>query len=137
MRLEMKRFLFTIALLAVALPAAAQNEGYRLRLYNRSAQTPITEVTFTAAQASCNQNPPAVTSSVNPRYAIWDDTANAGKVCIWDGSAPLLALPPTGTFDATLSAQIGGVFSDESDRAPFSRAVPGKPVNLRFGRVGS
>src|SRR6185436_19185091 len=118
----MRRLLVVFAFLLIATPALAPTEGYRLRFYNAGAATHLTEVTFPVAQTTCNQTPPPAGTTVNPSFVIWDDEVNVGKVCIWDGSTALLAIPPVGSFEATLASQIGAEFSPESNKAPFSRA---------------
>lgn len=97
--------------------------------------------TYDFVTVTCNQAPPAVGSTTNPRYIIWDDPANAGQVCLHDtgdGSGPLFALP-IGAYSATLRAGNEAGYSAPSNAAGFSRLAPpsAAPANLRFGRSAS
>lgn len=127
----MKRILLALALLVLPAIAQAQEvvpiDGYRLNIYpGTGAAAPLTFTEFLSANVTCNQTPPPPGTTINPNKAVWDDAANAGKVCIWTdpGTGPLLALPPVGTFEATLSAYNAAGRSVESNRAPFSRLTP-------------
>ena len=117
-------------LLASAAVLNAQASDYTLRIYpvkTPQATAPITPATLLSANVLCNQTAPVSTSTRNPNKAVWDDPANAGKVCVWTdpGTGPLLGTP-TGfaALEATLTMIGGGAETDESNRAPFSKTPP-------------
>lgn len=121
--------------LASASVASAQTaDRWRLSITGAASST----YDFTTVQ--CDQAPPPAGSTVNPQFIIWDDPANAGRVCIHDTTAggPLLALP-IGAYTATLAAGNEAGYSPESNTAPFTRLAPpsAAPANLRLGRSGS
>ena len=118
-------------------------DGYRLNIYTGTgAAAPTTFLDFPIASIVCNQTPPAVTTPpVNPSRALWDDPANAGKVCEWidSGTGPLAAVPLGSSYEATLQAYNAAGRGPESNRAPFSRLAPptAAPTGLRLRRPGS
>lgn len=122
--------------LLLASPVHAQTiASYQLKYYNVGATQPLQQGdAFPASAAVCNQTAPTGASTVNPGRVIWDDLANAGKVCIYtvptSGSLP--SLPTPGTYEGTLTA-INTVGSAESARAPFSRlGPPVAPTGTKF-----
>lgn len=125
----MTRLLLTFAIVFVlASPAAAQILGARLNIYNSGAgptATPITFFDFLNAATVCNQVPPAAVPSpvVNPTRAIWDDPANAGRVCIWTdpGTGPLFSQPVGASYLAGLQFFDAAGRGPESNRVPFGR----------------
>lgn len=116
-----------LLVLAFGSVAAAQTPtSYQLKYYNVGAAQPLqASDAFVAADALCNQAPPAATSTVNPTRVVWDDAGNAGRVCVYvvPSSGALPSLPTPGTYEGTLTA-INSAGSAESARAPFSRLAP-------------
>lgn len=138
----MKLIVATVVLLLLALPARAQTpDAYTFRAYTAGAAQPIIAPFVFASQAmQCNQAPLTNPSTVNPTRFAWDDTINAGKVCIWTdpGTGPLFSTPISttlGQYEGTLTATNTGGTSVESNRAPFSRAASlAAPSNFRVIR---
>lgn len=90
-----------------------------------------TTYSFPAAQAICNvTTDPGVPGTLNPRYLVWNDAVNAGRICVHDtgnGTGPLFALPIgdyTGILYAVASTGTQSVRSDPSNTVGFSRLVP-------------
>lgn len=141
------RSLILLGVLAAPSSAFAQIDGYRLNIYPQAtppATTPIQSFDFQIGAITCNLAPPAATTTgvpVNPSRAIWDDPANAGRVCQWTdpGTGPLFAVPFGGTYEAGLQAFNAAGRGPESNRAPFSRLAPpsNAPAGLRLIRLGS
>ncbi len=137
----MKRVLLALVLLALPVLVQAQTvEGYRLNVYpGTGATTPVTFIEYAISTVACNQAPTTnlPQTPVNPTKAQWDDPNNAGKVCVYTdpGGGPLLGLPPTGTFEASLQAYNAAGRSVESNRAPFTRlAAPSAVAGFRLIR---
>jgi hypothetical protein len=134
-----KTVIAVLVVLGCAWPASAQTvDSYLAKYFLPGAQLPIQTETFLATSTLCNQaNPPSL-NTVNPVKLVWDDPANAGKVCIFTDAAngPLHSLPIPGTYEGTLVAvnNVSGP-SGDSNRAPFtSAAVIAAPANFRIGR---
>lgn len=136
-----RRVLGIAVLLAcvVGLPRPVSGQSitsWTLRVYNQGAQLPLSTTTLLPISVMCNQAPPAAGPATNPSRVVWDDGANAGKVCIWTdpGTGPLFSVPFGGTYDGTLAAINSAGTSPESVRAPFTRpgSVPASPSGLRF-----
>jgi hypothetical protein len=129
-------FVLLLAARVSAQPPAI--DSYTLRTYNVGAPQPLQTFNFLVAATVCNQTPPPPTSStVNPTRAVWDDPANAGKVCIWTdaGGGPLFSAPTGASYEATLTAVNQGGESPETPRAPFARlAPPGGRTGFRVVR---
>ena len=132
----MLRILIALICLLSATEALAQDQ-YRLRVYNRGAASHFTEVESPAPPTvvTCNLDPATMPAAgVNPRFAYWDDALNTGRVCRWDLTSTFAAVPPIGSYDATLAQRVGTNWSAESNRAPFEKLS--NPTNLRV-RGGS
>lgn len=101
----MKKILFTCAFLFISSLAQAQDPTTNYELTMVGATT--TTYGFTRAQAQCNQTvEPGAPGTINPRYLVWDDVINAGRICVHDtgnGTGPLFALP-IGDYSANLVA---------------------------------
>src|SRR5262245_1020479 len=101
----MKRMVFVLGMLLIAHAASAQSiTAYPLKIYNVGATTPLSTTDLLAANVVCNQAPPTTTSTIDPTKVIWDDEANAGRLCIWTdpGTGPLASLPFGAlTYEAT------------------------------------
>lgn len=124
-----------------ALAGAQTIDGYVSRIYNQGAQTPLQTTDLLVANITCNQTPPAANAStVNPARVVFDDVANAGKVCMWtDPGGGILASLPFGqaTYEGTLAAANSAGTGPESNRAPFSRpglAPTNAPAGVRYVR---
>jgi len=145
--LTMKTILFALALLVLPALAFAQAvDGYRLNIYPASTPpttTPTQTFDFLMSAITCNLAPPVVVPGVpvNPTRAIWDDPANAGRVCQWNdpGTGPLFAVPFGSSYEAGLQAFNAAGRGPESNRAPFSRlsAPTTAPAGLRLIRPAS
>jgi len=147
----MKHSMFGVAMTAAivmtaAVPVRAQAvTGYTVRVYNQGAAQPVQAPTqFQAADFTCNQDAPAGTAGgtlvTNPSKILFDDPANAGKVCIWTdpGTGVLFSLPfGTTVYEATITALNSAGESPESVRSnPFGRpgTVAPAPTGLKFTR---
>jgi hypothetical protein len=124
----MKKLILAFGLVIVPGVAGAQTiDSYRLNYYNPGAAAPLQQSdAFPASGVACNVEKPTVINTINPTTAVWDDPANAGKVCMFiiptTGTLPSL---PLGSYEATLVAINSAGASAESNRAPFSRlALP-------------
>ncbi len=130
-------YVCVLGLVLFAAPVLAQGPtSYQASYYNAGAPAPIQTETFAATAAVCNQAPPAVTTTVNPTRVVFDDIANAGKVCILTEPAggTLLSFP-VGSYEGTLAAVNTAGASAESARAPFSRvALLSAPTNVKLVR---
>lgn len=125
----------SVCLLFSAVTLTAQSVDYNLRIYVAGAPAPIGPPNLLpGASVVCNQAAPASTVTRNPNKAVFDDPANAGRVCIYTdpGTGPLLATP-TGfqNLEGTITMVSGGAETDESNRAPFLR-TPAAPRNVRL-----
>jgi len=125
-----------VGLLAIGSPSHAQTpSSYQVKYYNVGASQPLQQSdAFPASAAVCNQTAASGGSTVNPKLVVWDDLANAGKVCVYTipTSGALPSLPTPGSYEGTLTA-INAAGSAESARAPFSRlASPSAPTGLRI-----
>jgi len=139
--------LFALVLFALfASPAMAQSvTGYRLHIYPAGAPTtatPLTTFDFFTTAVTCNVAAPAADApTINPSRVIWDDPANAGKVCQWNdpGNGPLFAVPIGAAYEGTLRAFNAAGVGPESARSPFSRLAPpaNAPAGVRLVRPGS
>lgn len=120
----MRKWILLLVVLLVAAPAAAQAPiNWTLRTYLAGAGAPVVApAVLLVANVVCNQAAPPVTPAINPTKAIWDDSANVGKVCIWTdpGTGPLASVPFGGNYDATLTVTNSAGTSPESARAPFT-----------------
>lgn len=117
------------------LASAQSADRWRLEITGAASST------YDFTTVTCNQAAPAGTETVNPSLVVWDDPANAGRVCVHDtgtGSGPLFALP-IGAYSATLRAGNAAGYSVPSSPAPFSRLAPpsAAPANVRLVRGGS
>lgn len=137
----MKRLLFVLAgLVLFASSAHAQPiSKWTIRTYSAGAPAPLSApADLLAANVICNLDPATVTPGPNPIKAVWDDPANAGKVCVWTdpGTGPLLSTPFGGNYEATLTATNSAGTSPESARAPFTHpgVAPPVPTALRLGK---
>ena len=120
------------------LVSAQTVDSYRLNYFNAGAAQPFQQTdAFPASAAQCNQAAPPVDAQVvNPNTAVWNDPANAGRVCVFalPTSGALASLPIPGSYEGTLTA-INRVGVATSARAPFSReGVPAAPTGLRLIR---
>lgn len=128
------------ALLLLSIPSivAAQTpvDSYQIKYYLAGATLPLQQSdTFAASATVCNQARPVAGATVNPTRAVWDDPANAGRVCIWTGTSGVLGSLPIGSFEATLTALNAAGASAESTRTPFSRlTVPVAPTGFGVSR---
>ena len=106
--------------------------SYTLKISNSGAPAPLSVTVLPATGFTCNQPPPATPTSVNAAFVLFDDQANAGKVCIYtdSGSGPLLALPfGSGIYTATLAATNSVATSGDSLASPpFTRPGVGAAV---------
>lgn len=124
----MKLFLVTCALL-ISVNAYAQTPtptNYELNITGASSST----YGFLATAVTCNvATDPGGVGNVNPRYLIWDDPTNAGRLCVHDTGAntgALFALPIgdyTANLVAVVSTGTNSVRSAPSNTASFSRLV--------------
>lgn len=86
---------------------------------------------FLASAVNCNVTvEPGSVGNINPRYLVWDDPVNAGRICVHDTGAntgPLFALP-IGDYSANLVAVVStasnSVRSNPSNSVSFSRLTP-------------
>lgn len=123
----MKYVIAAVFLMVFAASAQAQTgtpTSWKLAIY--AGTTVVSTTTVTAAQVQCNQ--PAPTGSTeNPKLWSWDDVANAGKKCVFDDTARLVALPD-GSYTGGVTAVNADGQSAESARAPFTRRRPNPPA---------
>lgn len=120
----MKKLLLALALL-IPINAFAQNPtNYELNITGASSST----YGFLASTVTCNLTvEPGSAGSINPRYLVWDDPSNAGRLCVHDTGAntgPLFALPIgdyTANLVAVISTATNSVRSAPSNNASFSR----------------
>jgi hypothetical protein len=135
----MRRALLAVALcLLYAAPAVAQAgipTSYTLRIYTDG--TPLVQaLTVAMSQVSCNlaSSPGTGTEPAeNPTLWIWDDPVNAGKLCAFNDSARMSALP-NGNYHGTATAENADGSSAETASVPFTRRrlnPPGVPTGLR------
>lgn len=129
------------ALVLVAAAASAQPvTGYTLRVYTAGTNTIVAGPTVVpVASIQCNVDPTTiVANTVNPVKALWTDTVNAGKVCVYTdpGSGPLSTTPFGGNYEATATASNSAGESPESNRAPFTHpgVVPPVLTGFKVGR---
>lgn len=98
---------------------------------------PVQTTTFVVTAATCNQAPVTVPNgtAMNPKRVVWDDAANAGKVCIVDQAATLVSLPiVSGAYVATMTTTDDrGLVSPRSAASnPFTRALaPTAPKGVK------
>lgn len=137
----MKKIVWLLVMLGwLGMPSRglAQSDSYQLRYYAPGATAPLqSSDIWTTAEIVCNQVPPTVTNSVNPTRVIWDDPANAGRVCIYTvpSVGKTLYSLPVGSYEGTLALTNAAGEGAESARAPFSRAaVPGVLTGVRLVR---
>ena len=85
--------------------------SYELRVYtsaqNPSTDSPFRRFTFPATIVRCNQDPPRFgpVIPINPTRVLWQDPANAARICVADLGTVLNALPASlGSYLATLTA---------------------------------
>lgn len=127
--MKIKTLFATLALLLLGSVAYAQTPppatSYDLQITGAASST----YSFAANTVSCNQAEPGTAGTVNPRFLVWTDELNAGRVCFHDTGAntgPLFALP-IGDYSAVLYAvnTTGSVVarSDPSNSVSFSRLV--------------
>jgi hypothetical protein len=139
--MRINRFL-RVALLGAGLclptPLFAQVDTFQVRYYGPGAITPFQQgETFPLTAAVCNQVSPTTISTVNPTRIVWDDPANAGRVCIYTipATGGLPSLPIPGTFEGSITITTAAGTSAESARVPFSRSPgPAAPLGLKFTR---
>jgi hypothetical protein len=129
-----------VALALVLLPSLAFAQApdrYEFRLYSVGASAPTSSTQFPATEVVCNQAPPAATvGTVNPTRAIWDDPANAGRVCVWVPGGGVLVSLPIGSYEGSIVPIDAAGVGAESNKAPFSRQpVQAARTGLRFTRV--
>lgn len=122
----MRRRLIGVALgvLVGSVSLTAQGiTSHTLRQYLVGAAQPVTTTVIPETAVTCNQTPPTGTSTLNPTKLVWDDPANAGKVCLYTdpGTGPLAATV-YGALEGTLTNIAGTIEGVESNRAPFSRS---------------
>lgn len=125
--------LFSSSLTVVILllfPALAQAQtgtptSWTLRIY-QAGQATAQAITVTAAQVQCNQTSPTALGTENPTRWIWNDVANAGKVCIYADTR--LAALADGSYEGTASASNADGSSAETARVPFTRRRPNPPA---------
>lgn len=112
----MRVFTLAAALLALTAVSAVAQTGaivsYRVQFYQPGVD-PVAGAPFTTAgpyavsSIACNQPAPAPTTgaAVNPRRIVFDDVANAGKVCVISAPEVFTAMPVgPGPFVATATA---------------------------------
>lgn len=99
--------------------------SYELAITGASSST----YSFNANTVTCNSPEPGTSGTVNPRFLVWTDELNAGRVCFHDTGAntgPLFALP-IGDYSVVLTAinTTGTVVarSNPSNTATFTRLV--------------
>lgn len=135
---------YIYAFLAVLVPVLASAQvtdaptSYELRIYNPGASQPTQATPFPASAVTCNLAPPSGAVATNPTTVVWDDPANAGKVCQYNfavpGPGPIVALP-SGNYEGAMAAINTEGSSPESNRAPFTRARPPAALTgVRFTR---
>jgi hypothetical protein len=130
----------TLLLIFIGAPAFAQDAptSYELRIYAPGATAPQVTTPIALAAVTCNLEAPAGTVAINPTVAIWNDPANAGKVCQarldQAGPGPIVALA-SGPYEGAISGVNAEGAGVESNRGPFARArVPAAVTGLRFTR---
>ena len=130
----------TILALFIASPALAQTgqpTSWVLRLYATGSPTPVSSVTVSTLQVTCNQlRATTTTNPTNPTTWLWEDPANSTRDCVFADATRLSALPDGSYEGAAVAVNADGA-SLESVRAPFVRSRPNPPAvpgNPRFTR---
>ncbi len=125
----MRYWILTCALLLTPTFAYAQDPATNFELTMVGATT--TTYGFLRSQTQCNQAAePGVGGTINPRYLVWNDPDNAGRICFHDtgnGTGPLFALPIgdyTGNLVAIASTGTSSLRSGPSNTVSFSRLTP-------------
>ena len=99
--------------------------------------SPFTTLTIPVSAVTCNQPSVSVPAApvLNPKRIWWDDLANAGRTCMADASAFLMALPIiAGSYTATLIAtsDFGEMSARSAASNPFGRSAPlAAPTGLK------
>lgn len=141
----MKRSVFIVVafLIASAVPAVAQAPNitkYDQQVFapgvDPAVGAPLWTNTYQATAAVCNQAPPTVAAVVtNPTQIVFDDLANAGRVCtIVIASSLLPALPNQAGYVTTLTQTdtLGQTSARSAASNPFSKqGVPAVLTNVR------
>lgn len=140
----MKALILVLALLAIAAPLAAQTiVSSKQEIFAAGVSTltgsPVQTNVFLAAGTVCNQTAPVVPALVvNPQRFLYDDPANAGKVCIQTmTSAQLAAIPNGAGYLATLSVtdDLGQTSARSAASNPFSQqGAPAAPTGYKAVR---
>lgn len=109
----------------------AQSPVYTLNVYVAGAS--VAQQSYPLGTVTCNQDDPGPGSNINPTKILWDDPANAGKVCQFTGDSATILSRPIGNYEGALTLTTPGGVSAESSRIPFSVAArPAAPTGLRF-----
>jgi hypothetical protein len=130
MRTVVFALLFCLFLASPSLAQTGAPTQYTFRIYNPGATEAVSPLTVPVAQVLCNQAPPIAGTSVNPLKWVFNDPANAGRVCVYDDTSRLTVLAD-GTYEGTAQAVNAAGPSAETARVPFSRnrlASPGPPL---------
>jgi hypothetical protein len=123
------RLLLGIIALGLAFPATsrAQAVDFNFRIYAAGARTPLGQPTLVpGGSVVCDREEPPDLTRLNPTTVVWDDPARVGRVCVYSdpGTGPLASVPSgVSALELTVTQTRGGVESNESNRAPFSKAT--------------
>lgn len=134
----MKYWILACALLFTPVTLNAQDVANKYELTMVGATT--TTYGFLSTQVQCNQTTePGTGTNINPRWLVWNDPVNTGRICYHDtgNSTGVLFALPIGDYTASLVAinasATAELRSDPSNSASFSRLV--KPAARTGFRV--
>jgi hypothetical protein len=139
----MKRFsvLCLVLMVISASRVEAQITSYRQDVFaagvNPSVGSPVTSNTYQASAFTCNQVAPAIPATLtNPTRILFDDPANAGRVCLATLSSTLLSALPNGLgyFSTLVAIDSTGLQSLRSTPTnSFNQQVlPPAPTNVKL-----
>lgn len=124
-------------ILLAALLQAPTVTGIKQDIYKQSdTNTVVSTKTYPSSQFLCNQTPPPVdTVTINPSAFIWDDSANAGKVCKITDKAFFDSLAPGDYLGKLTYIYSDGTLGGPSNASnPFTRFVASIPTGVRIVR---
>lgn len=138
------RVMITVVTLLLSFAARVTAQpalSYTLKIFNQGAPAPISATTIPIASFTCNAVAPVTTNTANPNKIVFDDPANAGKVCLFTDAlptGPLLGLPfGSGIYVASLVVNNSAGASPDSALSP-TFTQPGTilpvPTGLRVYR---